>query len=110
MATDHRALQYTAQESRITLKDGQLYRQYFGETGAVKYLQVLLPEQLVDSFIEAHHGPHDKHPGITKVIQQCREKILLPRSRSKNSQTHQSMHEMHANKADGQPSPHPTNY
>ena len=45
MATDHRALQYTAQESRIILKDGLLYRQYFGETGAIKYLQVLLPEQ-----------------------------------------------------------------
>ena len=78
MATDHRALQYTAQESRIILKDGLLYRQYFGETGAVKYLQVLLPEQLVDSFIEAHHGSHDKHPGITKVIQQCREKFYYP--------------------------------
>ena len=50
IATDHRALQYTAQESRIILKDGLLYRQYFGETEAVKYLQVLLPEQLVDSF------------------------------------------------------------
>ena len=78
IATDHRALQYTAQESRIILKDGLLYRQYFGETGAVKYLQVLLPEQLVDSFIEAHHGSHDKHPGITKVIQQCREKSYYP--------------------------------
>ena len=78
MATDHRALQYTAQESRIILKDGLLYRQYFGETGAVKYLQVLLPEQLVDSFLEAHHGSHDKHPGITKVIQQCREKYYYP--------------------------------
>ena len=74
MATDHRSLHYTAQESRIILKDGLLYRQYFGETGAVKYLQVLLPEQLVDSFIEALHGSHDNHPWITKVIQQCREK------------------------------------
>ena len=78
MATDHRALQYTAQESRTILKDRLLYRQYFGETGAIKYLQVLLPEQLVDSFIEAHHGSHDKHPGITKVIQQCREKYYYP--------------------------------
>ena len=74
MATDPRALQYTAQESRIILKDGLLCRQYFGETGAVKYPQVLLPKQLVNSFIESHHGTNDKHPGITKVIQQCREK------------------------------------
>ena len=78
MATNHRALQYTAQESRIILKVGLLNRQYFGETGAVRYLQVLLPEHLVDSFIEAHHGMHDKQPGITKVIQQCREKYYYP--------------------------------
>ena len=78
MATNRRALQHTAQASRIILKDGLLYRQYFGETGAVKYLQVLLPEQLVDKFIEAHHGSHDKHPGITKVIQQYGEKYYYP--------------------------------
>ena len=35
MATNHRALQYTAQESRIILKDELLFRQYFGETRAV---------------------------------------------------------------------------
>ena len=66
MATNHRALQYTAQEPRIILKDGLLYRQYFGETGAVEYLQVLLPEQLVDSFIKAHHGSHDNILGKPK--------------------------------------------
>ena len=78
MATNQRALKYTAQESRIILKDGLLYRHYYSETGTVKYLQVLLPEHFVGSFIAAHHGTHDKHLGITKVIQQCREKYYYP--------------------------------
>ena len=64
------ALQYTANESRLILKDELLYMQYYGETGKVKYLQVLLPENLVNSFTEAHHGIKDNHRGITNLIQQ----------------------------------------
>ena len=78
MATYQRALKYTAQGSRIVLKDGPQYRQYYSETGTVKYLEVLLPDHLVTSFIEAHHGMHDKHPGTTKMIQQSREKSYFP--------------------------------
>ena len=62
----------------MTIKDDIIYRKYFGETGKVKYLQVLLPEQLVDTFIEYHHGLQGKHNGIKKVIQQCREKYYYP--------------------------------
>ena len=50
IATDQRALQYIVQESFIILKDGLLYRQYFEETGKVKYLQVL-PDHLYNKFI-----------------------------------------------------------
>ena len=78
MATDKRALHYTTQGSRIILKDGLLYRQYFGETEKIRYLQMLLSEQLVYSFINTHHGMNDKHPGIKKVMQQCREKYYFP--------------------------------
>ena len=35
MVTDQRALKYTAQESRIILKDRLLYRQYYSKTGTV---------------------------------------------------------------------------
>ena len=69
MATDQRAFKYIAQDSRLILKDGLLYRQYNSETGTVKCLQVLLPEHLVNSFIEGHHGMHNKHPEMTKVLQ-----------------------------------------
>ena len=75
---DPRAAKYLTQDDRIIIKDGLLYRQYFGDTGKVKYLQVLLPQQLVDEFIQYHHGKFGKHPGIAKTIQQCREKYYFP--------------------------------
>ena len=75
---DPRAAKYLTQEDRIIIKDGLLYRQYFGDNGKVKYLQVLLPQQLVDEFIQHHHGKYGKHPGIAKTIQQCREKYCFP--------------------------------
>ena len=74
---DPRATKYLTQEDRITIKDGLLYRQYFGDNGKVKYPQVLLPQQLVDEFIQHEHGKYGKHPGIAKTIQQCREKYYF---------------------------------
>ena len=43
----------------------------------MKYLQVLLHQQLVDEFIQHHHGIYGKHPGIAKTTQQCREKYYF---------------------------------
>ena len=60
------------------MKDGLLYRQYFDNAGKVKFLQILLREHLIDSFILAHHGQGNKHPGIAKVIHLCREKYYYP--------------------------------
>ena len=45
--TDSRYKNYKAIEDRIILKDGLLFRKYFGETGSVKYYQILIPKQLV---------------------------------------------------------------
>ena len=78
LASDPRAARNIAQDSRIKLKDGLLYRQYYDQTGKVKFLQILLPEHLVEPFIIAHHGQAGKHSGIAKVIQQCREKYYYP--------------------------------
>ena len=39
---------------------------------------MLLPQQLVDEFIQHHHGKYGKHPCIAKTIQQCREKYYFP--------------------------------
>ena len=44
IVTDSRYKNYKANEDRIILKDGLLYRKYFGETGSVKYYQILIPK------------------------------------------------------------------
>ena len=75
---DCREAKYLAQEDRNIIKDGLLYRQYSGDTSKVKNLQVLLPKQLVDEFIQHQHGMCSKHPGITKVIQRVRERYYYP--------------------------------
>ena len=41
--TDSRYKNYKANEDRIILKDGLLFRKYFGETGSVKYYQIPIP-------------------------------------------------------------------
>ena len=75
---DSRAAKYLAQEDHIIINDGLLYRQYFGDTGKVNNLQVLLPKRLVDEFIQHQHGLFRKHPGIAKVIRQCCERYYYP--------------------------------
>ena len=77
--TDSRYKNYKANEDRILLKDGLLYRKYFGETGSVKYYQILIPKQLVKEVLRSLHGEFGKHPGIFKTIIACREKYYFPK-------------------------------
>ena len=55
MMTDSRYKNYKANEDRIILKDGLLLRKYFGETGSVKYHQILTPKQLVKEILRSLH-------------------------------------------------------
>ena len=64
MITDSRYKNYKANEDRIILKDGLLFRNYFGETGSLKYYQILIPKQLVEKIFRSLHGNFGKHPGI----------------------------------------------
>ena len=77
--TDSRYKNYKANEDRIFLKDGLLFRNYFGETGSVKYYQILFPTQLVKEVLRSLHGEFGKHPGIYKTIIAYREKYYFPR-------------------------------
>ena len=77
--TNSRYKNYKAIEDRIILKDGLLYRKYFGETGSVKYYQILIPKQLVKEVLHSLHGEVGKHPGIFKTIIACREKYYFPK-------------------------------
>ena len=75
--TDSRYKNYKANEDRIILNDGLLFRKHFGETGSVTYYQILIPKQLVKEVIRSLHGEFGKHPGIYKTIIAYREKIIF---------------------------------
>ena len=77
--TDSRYENYEANEDRIILKDGLLFRKYFGETGSVKYYQIHIPKQLVKEVLRSLHGEFGKHPGIYKTIIAYREKYSFPK-------------------------------
>ena len=79
MVTDSRYKNYKANEDRIILKDGLLFRKYFGETSSVKYYQILIPKQLVKEVLRSLHGELGKHPGIFKTIIANREKYYFPK-------------------------------
>ena len=52
-------------EVRIIMKDGVLMRKYYGEDVFTEFLSTL-------------HGKTNKHPGITKMIQDCGAKYYFP--------------------------------
>ena len=79
MVTDSRYKNYKANEDRIILKDGLLFRKCSGETGSVKYYQKLIPKQLVTEVLRSLHGEFGKHPGISKTIIAYREKNYFPK-------------------------------
>ena len=78
LATDRRFEHYKANEDRIILKDGLLFRKYYGETGSLKYYQILIPKQLVNEVLRNLHGKFAEHPGNTKTIIAYREKYSYP--------------------------------
>ena len=67
---------YNANEDCIILKDGLLFRKYYGETGSVKHYQILNPKQRVNEVLRNLHGEFGKHPGITKTRTAYRKKVL----------------------------------
>ena len=72
--TDSLYKNYKANEDRKILKDGLLFRKYFGGTDSVKYYQILIPKQLVKEVLLSLSGEFGKHPGIFETIIAYREK------------------------------------
>ena len=79
MITDSRYKNYKANEDRIIVKDGLLFSKCFGETGTVKYYQILMPKQVVIEVPRSLHGEFVKHPGTSKRIFSYREKDFFPK-------------------------------
>ena len=79
VTTDSRYKSCKANEDRIILKDGLLFMKYFGETGCVKYYQILILKQIVNKVLRSLHGDFGKHPGISKTKNAYREKYYFPK-------------------------------
>ena len=58
----------------MVLKDEIVTRKYYDETGQIKNHQILLLKHLLGEFLHALHGTAQKHPGISKVLQETRQK------------------------------------
>ena len=71
-----------ANEDRIILRDGLMFRNYFGETGSANYYQILIPKQLVKEVLRSLHGEFGKHPGIYKTIIAYRENFFFRKWRN----------------------------
>ena len=75
---DIRYKHYLNNWDRIVLKDEMVTRQYYDETGQVKYHQLLLPKHLLRELLQALHGTLHKHPGISKMLQEIRQTYYYP--------------------------------
>ena len=73
-----RYMHYSRNKKRITIKDDILCRRYYDDIGEVSRLQVLLPGQLLKVLLQSLHGTAGKHPGISKMMQEIRQKYYVP--------------------------------
>ena len=78
LLNDARYMHYSRNKKRITIKDDILYRQYYNNIGEVSHFQVLLSGQLLKVFVQSLHGTTGKHPGISKMMQEIRQKYYFP--------------------------------
>ena len=69
---------YESNLERIVVKEEILTRQYFDETGNVKYHQILLPQHLLQELLLSLYGAAHKHPGISKMLQEIRQRYYHP--------------------------------
>ena len=78
LKTEPRGRNLLRHEERIIVKDGVLMRKYYGEDGTVTHYQILIPKHIVPELLSTLHGKMNKHPGITKMIQESRAKYYYP--------------------------------
>ena len=78
LLNDARYMHYSRNKKRIIIKDDILYRQYYNHIGEVSHLQVLLPEQLLKVLLQSLNRTTGKHPGISKMMQEIRQKYYFP--------------------------------
>ena len=65
---------YCSQIDRFSLQEDVVTRDYYDETGDVQYRQALSPKHLVSELLQSLHGTVKKHPGISKMLYDFRQK------------------------------------
>ena len=75
LQTDPNAKRILVHENGLIVKDGKLKQKDCGECEQVTHHHILIPEHLFTELLKAIHGQMGKHPGITKMIQECRSNI-----------------------------------
>ena len=78
LASDFRYQHYLQNITRIEIKHEVLTRKNYTDTGMISHYQILLPIQLLEELLQALHGHNSNHPGITKMIQEARQKYYYP--------------------------------
>ena len=76
---DPRYRHYCSQIDCLSVQDDVFIRAYYDGTGNVQYRQALLPKHLVSQFFQSLHGTANKHPGISKMVYEIRQKYYYPR-------------------------------
>ena len=71
---DNRCHHYCRQFDSLSVTDEILTRVCYDVTGSIKYNQVLLPKHLVFELLESLHGKAKKHPEISKMLIEFRQK------------------------------------
>ena len=75
---DTRYQHYLRQLDRMSIQGEIITRQYYDETGSVKYNKVLLPKHLMTELLESLHGKAKRHPDGAKMLQEIRSKFYYP--------------------------------
>ena len=78
LLNDARYMHYSRNKRRIIIKDDILYREYYNHIDEVSLLQVLSSGQLLKLLLQSLHGTAGKHPGISKKMQEIRQKYYFP--------------------------------
>ena len=75
---DPRYRHYCSQIDRLSVQEDIVTRDYYDETGNVQYRQAFLPKDLVSELLQSLHGTANKHPGISKMLYEIRQKYYYP--------------------------------
>ena len=59
------------------MKDGVLMRKFYGDYRTVTHNRGIIPKHIVPELLSTLHGRTNKHPGITKMILECRAKYFF---------------------------------